>query len=65
MEAILKEVKAKVIEHATDGKITCAAAQGIAKSLGIEYITVGRAANEAGIKVIDCQLGCFGVSKER
>ena len=34
-------------------------ARAIAEELKIEYQEVGRTANELGIKIISCELGCF------
>lgn len=47
------------MKKAVDRKIPCAAAQKIAEDCGITYAEVGLAANELGIKIIQCQLGCF------
>jgi hypothetical protein len=47
------------MEKSTDGRITCAAACRIADELGVPRKEVGRAADRAGIKIKDCQLGCF------
>ncbi|MDA8084524.1 MAG: hypothetical protein M0024_12775 [Nitrospiraceae bacterium] len=54
-ENIEKEIK----KHAENGKITCAVARKIAEDLGVPYKEVGRAADKAGIRIKDCQLGCF------
>ena len=45
---------------ATEGRISCKAALAIAERLAVSPAAVGRAINAAGIKIIDCQLGCFG-----
>ena len=54
-ELIIKEIQ----KYAVDGKITCAVARKIAEDLGTPYKEVGQAANELGIRIKDCQLGCF------
>ncbi|MGC2062828.1 MAG: hypothetical protein WA610_07600 [Thermodesulfovibrionales bacterium] len=54
-ELIKKEIQKKAV----NGKITCAAARKIAEDLGASYKEVGQAANELGIRIKDCQLGCF------
>lgn len=46
-------------ERSNDGKITCAEARKIAEELSVAYIEVGKAANELGIKIRKCELGCF------
>lgn len=52
-------IKKEIPKHLVDGKITCAAARKIAEDLGVPYKEVGQAANELGIRIKDCQLGCF------
>jgi hypothetical protein len=47
-------------ERLEEGRLACNLAFAIAKSLGVEPLTVGRAANEAGIRISSCQLGLFG-----
>jgi len=57
---ILKEmIKNEINASAPEGRLTCKMAQEIAKKLNIEPKEVGRAANALGIKIINCQLGCF------
>jgi len=53
------KLKDALREAATDGKISCAAARALAERMGADYALVGQAANEAGIKICACQLGCF------
>lgn len=47
-------------ERLEDGRLPCTQAFAIAQDLDVEPITVGLAANEAGIRVSRCQLGLFG-----
>lgn len=54
-----KELHAELSKKARDNKIPCAAAMKIANKLGITFKEVGSAANELGIKIKNCQLGCF------
>lgn len=54
-----KELKEKMLEKVADGRLSCAAARKLAEDLGISYKEVGAAADELGIKIRDCQLGCF------
>jgi len=54
-----KELKEEMLNKAVDGRLTCAAARGLAKKLGLTYKEIGAAADEFGIKIKDCQLGCF------
>ncbi len=49
-----------------DGKVECQAALGLAAKLEIKPILIGKACNDNDIRVINCQLGCFGSGpKER
>ena len=50
--------------RARDGRLPCAAALAIADELGVPRLAVGRAANDLGIQIVDCQLGCFGRGKQ-
>lgn len=55
-EEILNEVK----KTASDGgKISCPKARRLAKELGVSPKLVGKACDELGIKIKDCELGCF------
>lgn len=53
------EVKALLKEKSSGGKISCAEARGLAEELGVPYGAVGKAANDLGIKIKSCELGCF------
>ncbi len=54
-----KELKEKMIKRAVNGKLSCSSARKIAEELGISYKDVGAAADELGIRIKNCQLGCF------
>lgn len=56
---VTPEIKQAVSEKAVDGKIECAVARKVAEDLGVPYKAAGEAANELGIKVKNCDLGCF------
>ncbi len=60
---VREDIKAKVRAIAKNGKMTCAEAQMLAKTEGIPLAMVGKAVEAAGIKISDCQLGCFGKNK--
>lgn len=53
---LIKAVAAK----AEDGRLTCAGAHKLAADLGVSPAEVGRAMDEAKVKIIRCQLGLFG-----
>ena len=42
-----------------DDRLTCRDAQAVADELGLKPGDVGRAADELGIRIKDCELGCF------
>lgn len=56
---VMEAVKASL----SDGFLPCAAAFEIASKLKVPLGTVGNAADDLGIRVTDCQLGCFKVKK--
>ncbi|SDF59136.1 hypothetical protein [Sporolituus thermophilus] len=64
MQELREELLNKVRAAAPDGKLSCAAAQELAQSEGVPPLVIGRAADVLGIKIRDCQLGCFGARKE-
>lgn len=59
MEKIPEKLLEALKKAAPEGKITCAQAHQIGRELEVSLIVVGTAANELGIKIKDCQLGCF------
>lgn len=56
---IPSSLREEIEERQQDGQISCAQAWGIAKRLGLDRRTVGKAANTLQIRIIDCQLGFF------
>ena len=55
-----EQVRQAVLNRLEDGKLTCYQAHAIAEELGVDPLDVGRAADEAGIRISCCQLGLFG-----
>ena len=49
--------------NARDGRISCIQAWDICKTTGRSREVAGKLLDTMKIKVSDCQLGCFGVSK--
>lgn len=45
------------------GYVACPAAWNVAKDLSVSRLDVGVMIDRLGIRVTDCQLGCFAVSK--
>jgi hypothetical protein len=61
-EEVLKAMKPLV----QDGKLACRDALELAARLDVKPALIGKACNQHDIRVINCQLGCFGaVSKRR
>lgn len=54
-----EKIKAELAKIAKEGKVPCAMALELAKSLGCEASVVGKVADELKIKVVACSLGCF------
>jgi len=50
---------------ASGGRIGCAAALEVADRFRVPPLEVGRACDRLGLKIVFCQLGCFGVRKGR
>ncbi len=46
-----------------DGYMTCPSGWRLAKDLGVSRLDVGVMIDKLGIRVTECQLGCFSVSK--
>ena len=59
-ERLADEIK----REAPEGELSCAKAFVIAQKLIVPLLEVGQAANELGIKIVDCQLGCFAQRKK-
>lgn len=57
------EIKSKVKALAKDGYLSCAQALKLADEENVAPLVVGKAADEAKIKIITCQLGCFNGKK--
>ena len=58
-EDIPEEIIEAVKKEAREGRIQCARAQRLAEELGVPIPVVGRALDLLGIKIVECQLGCF------
>lgn len=59
----LAELESAVKAAVRDGTVACPTAWKIAKDAGISRLDVGVMIDKLGIRVADCQLGCFQVSK--
>lgn len=47
----------------SDGYLPCETAFKIARKLKVPLVTIGNAADDLGIRVTDCRIGCFKVKK--
>jgi hypothetical protein len=54
-----EELKAALEKMVKEDRLTCTDAQAVAKELGMRPSEVGKAADELGIRIKDCELGCF------
>lgn len=54
-----EQLKQEMLKKAVEGKLPCAAARKIAEDLNLPYKEIGDAADELGIRIKNCQLGCF------
>ncbi len=49
-----------ILQRLQEGKLPCNRAFAIAQILGVEPLEVGMTANDADIRISNCQLGLFG-----
>ena len=49
-----------ILERLQEGRLPCNQAFAIAHILGVEPLTVGMTANDADMRISNCQLGLFG-----
>jgi hypothetical protein len=54
-EKMMEAIRAKAV----DGKVTCAVLRKFAEDTGVPYKVAGTAADMAGVRVHNCDLGCF------
>ena len=55
-----KEIlKKQMVQKAREGKLSCYQAFKLAEEAGCSLKDMGELANELGIKIAACQLGCF------
>jgi LAO/AO transport system kinase len=52
-------IERRLKEKAASGKITCPEARRIAEELKVSYRKIGDIINRLGIKITNCDLGCF------
>lgn len=59
----ISELENTVKESLKEGYLSCPVAWKIAANAGVPKIAVGEIADRLGIRVANCQLGCFKVEK--
>jgi hypothetical protein len=55
-----KALSNALLAEARDGSIACAQALALGERLGYRPQAVGEACDRLGLKIVACQLGCFG-----
>lgn len=63
-DEIRARIETGLHERSEDGNVTCAQALALAKEVEVPPAAVGAAADDLGLKIRDCQLGCFGRGKK-
>jgi hypothetical protein len=56
---VTEQMQAEIAAKAVDGKVTCPVLRKYAEDTGVPYKVAGAAADMQGIKVHNCDLGCF------
>ena len=59
MQEVEGELEARIKDTLVEGCLPCATAWDIARQLAKKRIDVARAAERLGIRITQCQLGCF------
>lgn len=59
LEQVTPELVEAVQDKAVDNKVTCPVLRKLAEDRGVPYKVAGAAADSIGIRVHNCDLGCF------
>jgi len=59
LEQVTPELVEAVRGKAVDNKVTCPVLRKLSEDMGVPYKVAGAAADSAGIRVHNCDLGCF------
>ncbi|MDF1541826.1 MAG: hypothetical protein P1P71_01785 [Anaerosomatales bacterium] len=59
LDQVTPELVDQVRAKAHEGKVTCPVLRKLAEDTGVPYKVAGAAADSVGIKVYNCDLGCF------
>lgn len=60
-----EEILAALRPHIEGDLLPCRAALAAAAELGVSPARLGRLCNARKIRIVDCQLGCFGRARKR
>ena len=60
---VISQLEDRVRTSLKDGYLPCAVAFSIAKETGVPRVAIGEIADRLGVRITDCQLGCFRVDK--
>jgi hypothetical protein len=55
----MDQIDEEILNHSKDGNIDCHTAIAIAKKCGVHPKEVGTKLDGLGIRICNCQLGCF------
>ena len=58
-EQVTDDMMEAIRAKATDGRVTCPVLRKFAEDQGVPYKVAGAAADMAGVRVMNCELGCF------
>ncbi len=58
-EQVTPEMVEAIAAKAVDGRVTCPVLRKFAEDQGVPYKVAGAAADLAGVRVKNCDLGCF------
>lgn len=58
-EQVTQELMDKIVAKSNEGRIACEQARAYAHELDVPVALVGAAAEKAGIRIVNCGLGCF------
>ncbi len=60
-----QELHAAIAPLVEDGKLACRKALALADELDINPAQIGRVCNQHAIRIVNCQLGCFGSTPKK
>jgi len=63
VKEVSTELEEKVTSSLVDGQLPCSIAFEVAQELEVSQREIGKTADELGIKITECQLGCFESEK--